>query len=242
MMQASALAAFPQLSPFVDAEWRAHLADDFTSLAALPSGGIVAYCHAFRAERALFTLDTLLAFAHGTLDAATRARCVAVWQAARAAHPATPFSLHKAMLKEGLRTTADPTLRARGEALLAQLQGVDTPKAAEIRASMKPLLAQRFGVALKSSGGGDWTLPFDLAGEPMALHVDTGGMGGGFRYYVRKRVPGGLVASPGVSYETALGLPTFGFDLLRSDRCGEQIAQWDSRLGRLLAALGEEVQ
>lgn len=240
-MHASALAAFPQLSAFVIGEWQAHQADDFTALAAVPSSGIVAYCHAMRADRALFTGDTLLALARGTLDDATRARCVAGWQAAKTAHPAMSVSLHKAMLKEGVRTTADPAVRARVEQVLASFATVDTPKAAAIRAAMRPFLARRFGAALKSSGGGDWSLPFDLAGEPMALHVDTGGMGGGFRYYVRKRVPGGLVASPGVSYETALGLPGFAYDLLRSDRCDEQLAQWDARLACLLAALGSEV-
>lgn len=239
-MHASVLGAYPQLAAFVEAEWRAHMADDFAALATTPASGIAAYCQAFRADRALFTMDCLLALAHGTLDAATRARCTAAWQAAKSEHPAMPFSLHKAMLQEVVRTTGDAAARDGAQALLVQLAGVDTPKAAEIRAAMRPLLKARFGAALASSGGGDWIVPFTLAGQPMALHVDTGGMGGGFRYYVRPRVPGGLVAAMGVSYETALGLPAFAFDLLRSDRCAGQVAAWDARLARLVAALGGE--
>jgi len=236
------LARFPALDPFVASEWRAHVADDFKALAATPSSGIVAYCHAFRADPAFYTLETLLAFARGTLDDATRARFVEGWQAARNAHPPIFIPLHKAVLKEGLRTATDPAVRAQVEATLARLADVEMPKAAAIRAAMKPILARQLGSALKSHGGGDWIATFALAGKPMALHVDTGGMGGGFRYGVHASEAGRLAPHPGVSYEMALGLPAFKFDLLRSDCFDEQMAQWDTRLARLLAALaGQDV-
>ena len=228
----------PKLGAFVADEWAAHVADDFAALAATPSGGIVACCHAFRDDRALFTQEVLVAMAHGTLPEDRRARVTAAWGAAQQAHSVPPpASLHKLMLKEALRTSQDPVLRAQIEDALQRLVGIDSPKAAEIRAAMKPALVRLFGKGLASSGGGDWRVPLEVRGEPWALHVDTGGMGGGFSYYLRPRVAGGTAHHPGLSYEQALGLPAFKFDLLRTDRLETQLALWAARLEKLVRAL-----
>jgi hypothetical protein len=234
------LTAFPALGPFVDAEWVAHVGDDFADLARTPSNCIVAYCDVFRADRALFTLDTLRGFAHGTLPDAVDERIGALWRSASERRPAMAIVHRKAMLKEALRMAPDPALREKAAAALAALDGVDTPKAADLRAAMKPIVERLFGRPLASSGTGDWVVPFEVGLQPMELRVDTGGMSRGFRYFVRQRVPGGLAASAGLSYESALGFADFPFEQLRTDRLDEQLGQWATRLERLVAALGTD--
>lgn len=239
-MRPTVLAAFPVLAPFVDAEWAAHVADDFADLARTPSNSIVAYCDVFRADRALFTLDTLRGFAHGTLPEALDERIQALWHSASERRPAMPIVHRKAMLKEALRTATDPALREKVAAALAALDGIDTPKAADLRAAMKPVVVRLFGKPLASSGAGDWVVPFEAGSRPMELHVDTGGMSRGFRYCVRQRGPGGLAASPGVSYESALGFAEFPFEQLRTDQLDEELGRWAARVERLVAALARD--
>lgn len=237
-MHPTPLSWYPQFVPFVEAEWRAHFADDFAELARTPSEGIAAWCAALRADRALFTSDALLAHASGTDDDATRARYHDAWRRAREGNPGGgPWFMRKALLAEGMRQAPDPAVRAQCATALEKLAGIDTPKAAQVRAAMKPVVQRLFGGPLASSGGGDSSVPFEAGGTAMQLVVDTGGMARGFRYFIRPSQRPGFPMLLGIAYETLLGLPGFPWDMLRTDRLDAQIGLWAERLERLVSVL-----
>ena len=216
----------PELLPHIEGEWQGHIADDFLRLSEVPSGTVAAMAEVFRSNRNKYDVTFLMRYAKSELIAEERntlwSEYLAVMSEGRYRYK--PI----AEWKPGFKYKMDnqqwlPEEVKQLEDVWRQLSQVDTPKAADIRRALKPILSREFGTKLTSQKGGIWAAPMSIDGLPLSLIFDFGGFSKGFRYelWLPLKLERSLRAQ--LSYESALGFNTPPWDLLRTDLLSEQL-------------------
>lgn len=215
----------PELPQFIEAEWRSHIADDFRWLSRIPSRTVSATCEALRANPCWRDLAFLARYARGVLSGVEHA---ALWNEYLSISGRGVRHKPISEWKPGFRYQLEhgswsDEERNRLEEFWRQIADVETPKAADIRKTLRSILVSEFGVKLGSEGGGLWSAGLSIKGLPVVLVFDFGGFSRGFRHELRLplKVDGSMRAR--FSYESALGFNVPPWDLLRTDVLTEQL-------------------
>jgi hypothetical protein len=227
----------PALLPAIEAEWRSHLADGLARFRRTPSGSVRGDCDMIRAHPDLYDLPMLLRMAARALTQPEANRRAAL---SRSYQPddAGPIFLRRGGLAWQIEQARDAGERARLQAALDSIVGVDTPKAPALRKVLFPLLTTRFGSKPVKVLGSEYRLPLGEAGGVAAsLWLDFGRMSRGIVWEVGlnlERVPRHMSTA---SYEGLLGVGVDHWDMLRTDTVEADLTMLVERVARTLEIL-----
>lgn len=214
----------PFISSWIEDEWKYHLENDFEALEAIPCGAIRGYCAMFSAVEDYRDIEFLMKFSKREISEEENHKLFLSQQEyKRKSIDNEPISHLKAALTNYLKN--DPESEASGyiKEFLETVKNLETPKAKDIRAAMKPLLKEKYGVSLKSTGGGLWECILGSDDVPIRLSIDFGGFSQGFRYSLYFPHKDVNKRSIDTSYESLLGFFYNPMDLLRTDILKEQL-------------------
>jgi hypothetical protein len=227
----------PALLPAIEVEWRSHLADGLVQLRRTPSGSVRCDCDMIRAHPGLYDLPMLLRMAARALTQPEVDRRAALSQSY---HPddAEPIFLLRGGLAWQIEQARDAEQRARLQAVLDSINGVDTPKAPALRKALFPLLTTRFGSKPVKVLGSEYSLSLGQAsGVAASLWLDFGRMARGIAWEVGldlDNVPRHLRAA---SYEGLLGVGLNYWNVLRTDTVEADLTLLVERVARTLEIL-----
>lgn len=230
----------PELLPYIEAEWQSHIADDFSRLSEVPSGAVAATSDVFNRNRSKYDLTFLMRYAKSELSTDER---TALWSEYLEVMSKEKYRYKPiAEWKPGFKYRLDngewlPEEKKQLEEIWVQLSQVDTPKAADIRKALKPILSREFGTNLTSQEGGIWSAPMSINGLPLSLVFDFGGFSKGFMYELWLPLKLERSMRARISYESALGFNDPAWDLVRTDLLNEQLELLTFLLKRIMGWL-----